>query len=106
MKTLETISHSISKEDELFIERVAEKIFKSGFVTPAIFFLEMTKPLALLGSHFLIFLGPVINAFIQSDKYYRSAQVFEEPKNIEKLLQAIEKLEFDSKKLKGVPSER
>ena len=55
---------------------------------------------------FLIFLGPVINAFIQSDKYYRSAQVFEEPKNIEKLLQAIEKLEFDSKKLKGVPSER
>tara|TARA_B100001094_G_scaffold167121_1_gene161735 strand:+ start:227 stop:547 length:321 start_codon:yes stop_codon:yes gene_type:complete len=106
MKTLETISHSISKEDELFIERVAEKIFKSGFVTPAIFFLEMTKPLALLGSHFLIFLGPVINAFIQSDKYYRSAQVFEEPKNIEKLLQVIEKLEFDSKKLKGVPSER
>ena len=106
MKTLETLSHSISKEDELFIERVAEKIFNSGFVTPAIFFLEMTKPLALLGSHFLIFLGPVINAFIQSDKYYRSAQVFEEPKNIEKLLQAIEKLEFDSKKLKGVPSER
>tara|TARA_B100001250_G_scaffold84939_1_gene70176 strand:- start:769 stop:1089 length:321 start_codon:yes stop_codon:yes gene_type:complete len=106
MKTLETISHSISKEDELFIERVAEKIFKSGFVTPAIFFLEMTKPLALLGSHFLIFLGPVINAFIQSDKYYRSAQVFEEPKNIEKLLQAIEKLEFDSKNLEGVPSER
>ena len=106
MKTLETISHSISKEDELFIERVAEKIFKSGFVTPAIFFLEMTKPLALLGSHFLIFLGPVINAFIQSDKYYRSAQVFEEPKNIEKLLQAIEKLEFDSKKLKGGSNER
>tara|TARA_B100001175_G_C19262674_1_gene520229 strand:- start:130 stop:453 length:324 start_codon:yes stop_codon:yes gene_type:complete len=107
MKTLETIPNSnTSNEEKLFIERVAQKIYNSGFVTPAIFFLEMTKPLALLGSHFLIFLGPVINAFIQSDKYYRSAQVFEEPKNIEKLLQAIEKLEFDSKKLKGVPSER
>ena len=106
MKTLETIPNSKSNEENLFIERVAQKIYDSGFVTPAIFFLEMTKPLALLGSHFLIFLGPVINAFIQSDKYYRSAQVFEEPKNIEKLLQAIEKLEFDSKKPKGASSAR
>ena len=106
MKTLETIPNSTSNEENLFIERVAQKIYDSGFVTPAIFFLEMTKPLALLGSHFLIFLGPIINAYIQSDKYYRSAQVFEEPKNIEKLLQAIEKLEFDSKKLKGESNER
>ena len=106
MKTLETIPNSTSNEENLFIERVAQKIHDSGFVTPAIFFLEMTKPLALLGSHFLIFLGPIINAYIQSDKYYRSAQVFEEPKNIEKLLQAIEKLEFDSKKLKGESNER
>ena len=106
MKTLETIPNSTSNEENLFIERVAQKIYDSGFVTPAIFFLEMTKPLSLLGSHFLIFLGPVINAFIQSDKYYRSAQVFEEPKNIEKLLQTIEKLEFDSKKLKEASSER
>ena len=106
MKPLETKPESISKEDNLFIERVAQKIYKSGFVTPAVFFLEMTKPLALLGSHFLIFLGPVVNAFIQSDKYYRSAQVFEEPKNIERLLQAIEILELNSNKLNGVSNER
>ncbi len=89
--------NTINKQDQIFIERIAKKIFDSGFTTPAVFFLEMTKPLALLGSHFLIFLGPVINSFIQSDNYYRSVQVFEEPANIEKLLKAIEQLEFNSK---------
>ena len=89
--------NTINKQDQIFIERIAKKIFGSGFTTPAVFFLEMTKPLALLGSHFLIFLGPVINSFIQSDNYYRSVQVFEEPANIEKLLKAIEQLEFNSK---------
>lgn len=97
---------TLNKNDQLFIERIAKKIFDSGFITPAIFFLEMTKPLALLGSHFLIFLGPVINSFIQSDNYYRAVQVFEEPSNIDMLLDVIERLEVDSKNQKGVLGER
>ena len=106
MKFLNANSNSISQQDQLFIERIAKKIFDSGFTTPAVFFLEMTKPLALLGSHFLIFLGPVVNSFIQSDNYYRSVQVFEEPDNIEKLLRIIEQLEFNSKNQKEISNER
>lgn len=96
---------NLTKQDRLFIERIAKKIFTSGFTTPAIFFLEMTKPLALLGSHLLIFLGPVINSIIQSDAYYRSVQVFEEPDNIELLLKEIERLEWNSRKKEGAISE-
>ena len=96
---------NLKKQDRLFIERIAKKIFISGFTTPAVFFLEMTKPLALLGSHLLIFLGPVINSIIQSDAYYRSVQVFEEPDNIELLLKEIERLEWNSRKKEGVISE-
>ncbi|MBL51355.1 MAG: hypothetical protein CMG57_05300 [Candidatus Marinimicrobia bacterium] len=83
----------IDKQDKLFLERIARKIHDSGLVTPAVFFLEMTKPLSLLGSHALVFFGPVINAFIQSENYYRSVQVFEEAANIEFLLQMIESME-------------
>ncbi len=92
------ISHSLSlrEQDIAFLQRLAEKIHQSGFVTPAVFFLEMTKPLALLGSHALVFFGPVLNAFIQSENYYRTVQVFEEPNNIELLLQMIEALEADA----------
>ena len=106
MKFSNTKPNSLDEQDQLFIERIAKKIYDSGFTTPAIFFLEMTKPLALLGSHFLIFLGPVINSFIQSDNYYRSVQVFEESANIEYLLKKIENLEFSSKNSNGVINER
>ncbi|MGY8782908.1 MAG: hypothetical protein ACKVHA_05805 [Fidelibacterota bacterium] len=95
----------MNEQDQIFIKRIAKKIHESGFTTPAVFFLEMTKPLALLGSHLFIFLGPVINSIIQSDNYYRSVQVFEEPENIEILLTEIESIEFKSKKNKGVINE-
>ena len=47
----------LTKDDELFLEKIAKKIHQHGMVTPAVFFLEMTKPLSLLGSHFLVFFG-------------------------------------------------
>tara|TARA_X000001036_G_scaffold191661_1_gene180744 strand:+ start:678 stop:989 length:312 start_codon:yes stop_codon:yes gene_type:complete len=86
---------SLTPEDELFLEKIAKKIHRHGLVTPAVFFLEMTKPLSLLGSHFLVFFGPILNSFIQSENYYRTIQVFEEPKNVELLLTMIEDLDSD-----------
>jgi|TARA_B100000809_G_scaffold118278_1_gene116636 hypothetical protein len=92
---------SLDAQDKLFLERIAKKIHGSGFVTPAVFFLEMTKPLTLLGSHALVFLGPILNAFIQLENYYRTVQVLEDPENIELLLQMIEALETDAKIVNG-----
>ncbi len=96
-----TTSLSIEEQDKLFLEKIAKKIHDSGFVTPAVFFLEMTKPLSLLGSHALVFLGPIMNAFIQSENYYRTVQVFEESENIEILLNMIEALENTAKIANG-----
>ena len=83
----------LAEDDKRFLEKIAKKIHQHGMITPAVFFLEMTKPLALLGSHFLVFFGPIINSLIQSENYYRSVQVFEEPKNVEILLKLIERLD-------------
>ena len=58
-----------SERDIIFIRRVATRIHRSGLVTPAVFFLELTKPLALIGSHVMIFFGPIINAFINAEGY-------------------------------------
>ena len=84
-----------SERDIIFIRRVADKIHRSGLVTPAILFLELTKPLALIGSHVMIFFGPIINAFINTEGYYKAAELFEEPANVELLIREIEKLEDD-----------
>ena len=82
-----------SERDIIFIRRVAARIHRSGLVTPAVLFLELTKPLALIGSHAMIFFGPIINAFINMDGYYKAAELFEEPANVELLIREIEKLE-------------
>ncbi len=91
-------------EDEAFLTRIAAKIHATGLITPAIFFLEMTKPLALLGSHALVFFGPIVNAFIRTDGYYRAAELFEEPENVEFLISEIERLDRESKPNKEEPT--
>ena len=76
-----------------FIRNIASRIHQSGFITPAVFFLELTKPLSLIGSHAMIFFGPIINAFINTEGYYKAAEIFEKTENVEILIQEIEKLE-------------
>ena len=89
------VNNNQSERDIIFIRRVADRIHQSGLVTPAVFFLELTKPLALIGSHVMIFFGPIINAFINTEGYYKAAELFEEPANVELLIKEIEKLEDD-----------
>jgi len=102
---LKELPADISAEDAAFINRIAERIHRSGLVTPAVFFLELVKPLALLGSHTMVFFGPIISAFIRADGYYRAADLFEEPRNVERLIQEIERLEAEHKeKSKGAAS--
>ncbi len=76
-----------------FIRKIAARIHQSGLITPAVFFLELTKPLSLIGSHAMIFFGPIINAFINTEGYYKAAEIFEKSENVEILIQEIEKLE-------------
>ncbi len=89
---------SLSDSDMQFIRRIAKKIHHTGLVTPAVFFLEMSKPLALLGSHAAVFFGPVVNTFIQADGYYRAAEIFEEPDHVEILIRELESLEASDSK--------
>ena len=98
MKIDNSQSHVIEHSDNVFIDRISNKIYDSGLITPAIFFLEMTKLSLFWEVTSLYFLGPVVNAFIQSDDYYQAAQVFEDSKNVELLIQKLETLESKNHK--------
>lgn len=101
-----SLQANLTEQDKRFITRIAQRIQRSGFITPAVFFLEMSKPLALLGSHAMIFFGPIVNAFIQADGYYRAAEIFEEPSNVEFLIAEIERLDKEDSVTKGDSIER
>ncbi len=84
----------MTKDDIQFIRRLAKKIHDSGFVTPSVFFLEMIRPLSSLGGHAMIFMGPIINGFIQSDGYYKAAALMDKKESLTILLDEIERLEL------------
>ena len=90
----EIFDDKISQQDIDFIHRLAKKIQDSGFVTPSIFFLEMVRPLSSLGGHMMVFMGPIINGFVQTDGYYRAADLLNKKESLSILLDEIERIEM------------
>ena len=89
---------SISKTDKQLISNLAQRIVHHGMSVPAIFFLEMVKYMSFIGSQLMVFFGPVITVFIQSESYYKITHLLEERQNVEFLMLEIERLESDLKK--------
>lgn len=83
-----TSTHS----DRQLITRLAQKIVQHGLAVPAVFFLEMVKYLSFFGGQLMVFFGPIITVFVQSESYYRYAELLEDRKNVEFLLSEIERL--------------
>ena len=84
----------LTEKDIEFINRLANKIHESGFVTPSVFFLEMVRPLSSLGGHAMTFMGPIITGFVKADGYYRAAELLNNKQSLSILLDEIERLEM------------
>ena len=91
-------SETMSDTDIAFINRLAKRIQSSGFVTPSVFFLAMLRPFSSLGRHGMVFLGPIVTGFVQSDGYYRAAELLNNKQSLSILLDEIERLEMLSLK--------
>ena len=91
-------SLDINQSDRQLISSLAHKIVKHGMAVPAIFFLEMVKYMSFIGSQLMVFFGPVITVFIQSQSYYRITNLLEERQNVEFLMHDIEQIESNKKK--------
>ena len=88
---------TINQSDRQLISKLAQKIVRHGMAVPAIFFLEMVKYMSFIGSQLMVFLGPVITVFITSESYYKVTHLLEERKNIEFLMNEIERIVSDNK---------
>tara|TARA_B100000686_G_C16400292_1_gene766958 strand:+ start:360 stop:644 length:285 start_codon:yes stop_codon:yes gene_type:complete len=83
------------------LTKFARKIVDRGMAVPSIFFLEMGKYASFIGSQTMIFFGPILTAFIKSEKYYNFAEILEDRNNIEFLLLEIERLSAKNPKLEN-----
>ena len=83
--------------DKELISKLAKKIVRHGLAIPAIFFIEMVKYLSFFGSQLMIFFGPIITVFIDSQLYYKYAELLENRGNVEFLLNELERFEARKK---------
>ncbi|GAB4302369.1 MAG: hypothetical protein Kow0090_17890 [Myxococcota bacterium] len=81
----------LTEKDYELIDRLAEKVVKFQLTTPAIFLLEATKPLNVVGSQILVFLGPILTAFFNPDDIYRLSDILEKRETIEEVIVRIER---------------
>ena len=83
----------LTEEQERLIEkRLAKFILDNGLETPAIFFLETIKPMALIGSRLTLFATiPLLMILGEyGEKGYSLIRFFEKQKNLESLMRRIE----------------
>ncbi len=78
---------------EYLIERLAQWIVSHRLETPAIMFLESTKPLSFIGSQMWLMYGvPMLGIVVDEHQSSEFGLLFENRENVEALLRRIETL--------------
>lgn len=77
-------------ERDAIIKAIVDKVERWNLFTPAIFFLQMSKPISFLGSQAMYFFAPVGGIFVEERKIENWAQIFEDRENLELLIEALE----------------
>ncbi len=85
------------RRDEL-IEAIANRIKQYGMMVPAIFFLEMHKPLSYIGGQAMHFFAPIVGVFFRTFEDY--AYFFDNRENVELLIQRIEAIAMEEEEEK------
>jgi hypothetical protein len=73
-----------------FAQKLAQKIAYLGLTAPAIALLETHKPLAFVGSQFLLVAQPTLNLFMSSDVTRQMADLLADPVQVEELITQLE----------------
>ena len=81
--------------EQNILSKFASKIVDKGMTVPALFFLESTKYVSFIGSQMMVFFGPIMTSFINSEKYYNFSELLEDRNNVEYLLNEIERIDLE-----------
>ena len=94
-------TEDIKKRNEL-LDRAAKWVVDKGLATPAIFLLEMHKPVAPLGAMLAMGSIPFLGPFFGFGAVEKFALLVEDRNNVEALISRIEKLREAETKAEGV----
>lgn len=77
------------------VERLCAEVVRRQMTTPALAFLEMSRPLNYLGAQTMHFFGPLVTAIANADSYRELAAFLEQRASIDYICRRIEALEAE-----------
>ena len=87
----------VSRQDHAaLIEDIADKVVRRRMAAPMVIFLESVRPLSRLAGQALLFASPLLSLFVASAQVATVCDMLEDRRNIERLLEAIERREHES----------
>ena len=77
-------------DDRKLLWRLAQGLERYNLTVPAIFYLEMHRPIAFIMSSFLLTLRPIVFLFMDSQQYTRVVEILEKQEAVEELIKFLE----------------
>ena len=78
------------------VDKICSQIIKRHLTTPALAFLEMSRPLNFIGSQTMHFFAPFLSVLTESQGHRHFAQFLEQRGSIDYICQRIEELETEA----------
>ena len=87
----DALEQELTDEEKEFLTTLADRIVKMGMLTPAMFFLESSKPLAYVGSQMMYFFRPIISlVWWNPISYDKMSRLLERRGAVELLIRRLE----------------
>jgi len=80
-------------DGEALLDQIAAAVLRRGLVTPAVFFLELNRPLAFLAGQATHVLVPFLAPLVGIGKMQEVARLLNDPRSIDRLLERIDRHE-------------
>ncbi|MBI5623985.1 MAG: hypothetical protein HY924_09420 [Elusimicrobia bacterium] len=96
----------LNKDDETWLDSIAEKLSARSLAQPAILFLESTKPVHFLAGQAVRFVDPIFSLVIPEHRLQRFAELLENRKAAERLIKTLERQEASEAEPKSPTPDR
>ncbi|MCA9074930.1 MAG: hypothetical protein KDA93_07855 [Planctomycetaceae bacterium] len=84
-----------TESQRVLIDRLCQEIARRGLTTPAIVYLEMSRPLGFVTAQAIHFFSPIISLFTDQQGHRKFAEFLEHRGAIDYLLDRLEALDRD-----------
>lgn len=89
-------SLEVTPRQKEIVDKLAKSLVRRRLTTPALFALEMGRPLNFIGSQAMLFFQPIVSVLFDTEGYREFARLMEHRESVAYLCERIETIEAEA----------